>query len=276
MKKSISILATGLLLAAFAVAGCGGSDKKAEEKKTEQTLKVGVTAGPHAEILDNVKKIAAKQGLKVEVVEFNDYIQPNVALFQGELDLNSMQHRPYLDNTVKDRKYDLVEVAKSVNFPMAAYSQKIKKGETIPDGATIGIPNDPTNGGRALLLLAAQKLITLKDGIGVRATLEDITANPHKFQFKELDAAIIPRSLSDLDVAVINTNYAIATGMNPVKDSIFIESAESPFVNILVTKEKMKDDPRVKTFIKAYQSEETAKFITEHFKGSVTPGWTNK
>lgn len=276
MKKSISILATGLLLAAFAVAGCGGSDKKAEEKKTEQTLKVGVTAGPHAEILDEVKKIAAKQGLKVEVVEFNDYIQPNVALFQGELDLNSMQHRPYLDNTVKDRKYDLVEVAKSVNFPMAAYSQKIKKGQTIPDGASIGIPNDPTNGGRALLLLAAQKLITLKDGIGVRATLEDITANPHNFKFKELDAAIIPRSLADLDVAVINTNYAIATGMNPVKDSIFIESAESPFVNILVTKEKMKDDPRVKTFIKAYQSEETAKFITEHFKGSVTPGWTSK
>lgn len=276
MKKSISLLITSfLLLTAVAVAGCGG-DKKAAEKKPEQVLKVGVTAGPHAEILDEVKKIAAKQGLKVEVVEFNDYIQPNVALFQGELDLNSMQHRPYLDNTVKDRKYDLVEVAKSVNFPMAAYSQKIKKGQTIPDGATIGIPNDPTNGGRALLLLAAQKLITLKDGIGVRATLEDITANPHNFKFKELDAAIIPRSLADLDVAVINTNYAIATGMNPVKDSIFIESAESPFVNILVTKEKMKDDPRVKTFIKAYQSEETAKFITEHFKGSVTPGWTSK
>ena len=276
MKKSISFLATGLLLAAFAVAGCGGSDKKAAEKKPEQTLKVGVTAGPHAEILDNVKKIAAKQGLKVEVVEFNDYIQPNVALFQGELDLNSMQHRPYLDNTVKDRKYDLVEVAKSVNFPMAAYSQKLKKGEAIPDGATVGIPNDPTNGGRALLLLAAQKLITLKDGIGVRATLEDITANPHNFQFKELDAAIIPRSLADLDVAVINTNYAIATGMNPVKDSIFIESAESPFVNILVTKEKMKADPRVQTFIKAYQSDENAKFIADHFKGSVTPGWTSK
>lgn len=276
MKKSISLLITSfLLLTAVAVAGCGG-DKKAAEKKPEQVLKVGVTAGPHAEILDEVKKIAAKQGLKVEVVEFNDYIQPNVALFQGELDLNSMQHRPYLDNTVKDRKYDLVEVAKSVNFPMAAYSQKIKKGQTIPDGASIGIPNDPTNGGRALLLLAAQKLITLKDGIGVRATLEDITANPHNFKFKELDAAIIPRSLADLDVAVINTNYAIATGMNPVKDSIFIESAESPFVNILVTKEKMKDDPRVKTFIKAYQSEETAKFITEHFKGSVTPGWTSK
>ena len=276
MKKSISLLITSfLLLTAVAVAGCGG-DKKAAEKKPEQVLKVGVTAGPHAEILDEVKKIAAKQGLKVEVVEFNDYIQPNVALFQGELDLNSMQHRPYLDNTVKDRKYDLVEVAKSVNFPMAAYSQKIKKGQTIPDGASIGIPNDPTNGGRALLLLAAQKLITLKDGIGVRATLEDITANPHNFKFKELDAAIIPRSLADLDVAVINTNYAIATGMNPVKDSIFIESAESPFVNILVTKEKMKDDPRVKTFIKASQSEETAKFITEHFKGSVTPGWTSK
>lgn len=275
MKRKSLIIASLLLAAAVAVSGCGG-DKKAADKKTEKPFKVGVTAGPHAEILDNVKKLAAKQGLAVDVVEFNDYIQPNVALFQGELDLNSMQHRPYLDNTIKDRKYDLVEVAKSVNFPMAAYSNKIKKGQPIPDGSTIGIPNDPTNGGRALLLLAAQKLITLKEGIGVRATLEDITANPHKFKFKELDAAIMPRSLVDLDVAVINTNYAIATGMNPVKDSIFIESAESPFVNILVTKEKMKDDPRVKAFIKIYQSEENAKFITEHFKGSVTTGWTNK
>jgi len=275
MKRKSLIIASLLLAAAVAVSGCGG-DKKAADKKTEKPFKVGVTAGPHAEILDNVKKLAVKQGLAVDVVEFNDYIQPNVALFQGELDLNSMQHKPYLDNTVKDRKYDLVEVAKSVNFPMAAYSNKIKKGQPIPDGSTIGIPNDPTNGGRALLLLAAQKLITLKEGIGVRATLEDITANPHKFKFKELDAAIMPRSLVDLDVAVINTNYAIATGMNPVKDSIFIESTESPFVNILVTKEKMKDDPRVKAFIKIYQSEENAKFITEHFKGSVTTGWTNK
>lgn len=275
MKRKSLIIASLLLAAAVAVSGCGG-DKKAADKKTEKPFKVGVTAGPHAEILDNIKKLAAKQGLAVDVVEFNDYIQPNVALFQGELDLNSMQHKPYLDNTVKDRKYDLVEVAKSVNFPMAAYSNKIKKGQPIPDGSTIGIPNDPTNGGRALLLLAAQKLITLKEGIGVRATLEDITANPHKFKFKELDAAIMPRSLVDLDVAVINTNYAIATGMNPVKDSIFIESTESPFVNILVTKEKMKDDPRVKAFIKIYQSEENAKFITEHFKGSVTTGWTNK
>lgn len=275
MKRKSLIIASLLLAAAVAVSGCGG-DKEAADKKTEKPFKVGVTAGPHAEILDNVKKLAAKQGLAVDVVEFNDYIQPNVALFQGELDLNSMQHKPYLDNTVKDRKYDLVEVAKSVNFPMAAYSNKIKKGQPIPDGSTIGIPNDPTNGGRALLLLAAQKLITLKEGIGVRATLEDITANPHKFKFKELDAAIMPRSLVDLDVAVINTNYAIATGMNPVKDSIFIESAESPFVNILVTKGKMKDDPRVKAFIKIYQSEENAKFITEHFKGSVTTGWTNK
>lgn len=275
MKRKSLIIASLLLAAAVAVSGCGG-DKKAADKKTEKPFKVGVTAGPHAEILDNVKKLAAKQGLAVDVVEFNDYIQPNVALFQGELDLNSMQHKPYLDNTVKDRKYDLVEVAKSVNFPMAAYSNKIKKGQPIPDGSTIGIPNDPTNGGRALLLLAAQKLITLKEGIGVRATLEDITANPHKFKFKELDAAIMPRSLVDLDVAVINTNYAIATGMNPVKDSIFIESTESPFVNILVTKGKMKDDPRVKAFIKIYQSEENAKFITEHFKGSVTTGWTNK
>ncbi|MDD4084782.1 MAG: MetQ/NlpA family ABC transporter substrate-binding protein, partial [Acidaminococcaceae bacterium] len=150
MKRKSLIIASLLLAAAVAVSGCGG-DKKAADKKTEKPFKVGVTAGPHAEILDNVKKLAAKQGLAVDVVEFNDYIQPNVALFQGELDLNSMQHKPYLDNTVKDRKYDLVEVAKSVNFPMAAYSNKIKKGQPIPDGSTIGIPNDPTNGGRALL-----------------------------------------------------------------------------------------------------------------------------
>ncbi|HIU63895.1 MAG TPA: MetQ/NlpA family ABC transporter substrate-binding protein [Candidatus Avacidaminococcus intestinavium] len=273
MKKHLLFLSATLLSAAIILGGCGTSGQEDKTQTVKQTLKVGVTAGPHAEILDEVKKIAAKDGLQVETIEFNDYIQPNVALYQGELDLNSMQHRPYLDNIVKDRNYDLVEVAKSVNFPMAAYSQKFKKDEKITDGATIGIPNDPTNGGRALLLLAAQKLITLKEGIGVRATLADVTENPHNFQFKELDAAIIPRSLSDLDVAVINTNYAIATGMNPVNDSIFIESAESPFVNILVTKSTLKDDPRIQTFIKAYQSEATAKFIAEHFKGSVTPGW---
>ena len=145
---------------ALGIFGCGGSEKAAD---TSAPVKVGVTAGPHAEIMDEVKKLAAKDGLNIEVVEFNDFVTPNIALQQGEIFANSMQHRPYLDATLKKEPgFELVEVFKTVNFPMAVYSDKIKKGEAIPDGATIGIPNDPSNGGRALLLLAEQKLIEVK------------------------------------------------------------------------------------------------------------------
>ncbi|MEG1346351.1 MAG: MetQ/NlpA family ABC transporter substrate-binding protein, partial [Acidaminococcaceae bacterium] len=182
MKKSTLALLVASLLTLTLLVGCGGEPAKATTDKTAP-IKIGVTAGPHAEILEQVKALAAKQNLKIEVVEFTDFVTPNVALFQEELFANSMQHRPYLNATnKKDPKFDLVDCFKTVTFPMAGYSQKIKKGEALPDGATVAIPNDPSNGGRALLLLAQQGLITVKDPKNVTTAVADITANPHNYK----------------------------------------------------------------------------------------------
>ena len=275
MKKLAKILSIAALCAftAFAV-GCG-DDKKAEKKAdTNAPIKIGVTAGPHAEIMDNVKKLADKKGLKIEVVEFSDYVTPNVALHQGELFANSMQHAPYLKATLaKEPSFKLVEVFKTVNFPMAVYSQKVKKGEEIPEGAVVGIPNDPSNGGRALLLLADKGLIELKDKTNVVTTVKDITANPKNLVIRELDAAIIPNSLPDLTVAVINCNYALPAGLNPTNDSILLENANNPFLNIFVTREANVNDPRIKQLQEVYQSAENKKFVNEYFKGTITTAW---
>lgn len=274
--KKITKLFIAVCLCAFALTafGCGSDDKKAAETKKSEVIKIGVTAGPHAEIMDQVKKIAEKQGLKIEVVEFTDFVTPNVALFQEELFANSMQHKPYLEATnKKDPKFDLVETFKTVTFPMASYSQKLKKGEAIPDGATIAIPNDPSNGGRALLLLAEKNLIKVKNPKDVTTSVADIVENPHNYKFQELDAATVPRSLPDVTLAVINANYALNAGLNPIKDSLFIESPESPYVCIFVTKDKNKKDPRIEQLKKIYQSPEIEKYIADHFKGSVIVGW---
>ena len=275
MKKLAKILSIAALCAftAFAV-GCGG-DKKSEKKvDANAPIKIGVTAGPHAEIMDNVKKLADKKGLKVEVVEFSDFVTPNVALHQGELFANSMQHAPYLKATLtKEPSFKLVEVFKTVNFPMAVYSQKIKKGEEIPNGAIVGIPNDPSNGGRALILLADKGLIKIKDMKNVVTTVKDITSNPKNLVIRELDAAIIPNSLPDLTVAVINCNYALPAGLNPTKDSILLENADNPFLNIFVTREVNAKDPRIKQLQEVYQSEENKKFINDHVKGTITTAW---
>lgn len=276
MKKLAKILtAAALCIAALTTFGCGDDKKEAAKAPAgDAPIKIAVTAGPHAEIMDNVKKLAEKQGLKIEVVEFNDYVTPNVALFQGEVFANSMQHRPYLDATLqKEPKFDLVEVFKTVNFPMAAYSKTLKKGDAIPDGATIGIPNDPSNGGRAILVLANAGLIKVKDIKNVTTTVADITENPHNFKFLELDAATIPRSLPDVTFAVINANYAIPAGLNPTKDSIILESADNPFVNIFVTKKINENDPQITKLKEIYQSADNEKFIMEHFQGTILPAW---
>ncbi len=275
--KKITILLT-LLLSLLALAGCGSTDQKVANSPKKDAvpavLKIGVTAGPHAEIMDNVKKLAEKQGLKIEVVEFSDYVSPNVALFQGELFANSMQHAPYLQATLKkEPKFDLKECFKTVNFPMAVYSKKVQKGEPIPDGAIIAIPNDPSNGGRALLLLANAGLIKVKDINNVTTSVADITENIHNFKFRELDAATIPRSMDDVTVAVINANYALPAGLNPTKDSILLESAKNPFVNIFVTKDKNLKSEQIAKLKAIYQSPENEKFILEHFKGTILPAW---
>lgn len=270
MRKPFKLLGIiiALIFTLLLSAGCGQ-----QSVQPEKPLKVGVTAGPHGEIMEVVKKVAAKDGLNIEIVEFNDYIQPNVALSQGDIDVNSFQHGPYLDNVIKDRKYDLTPVGKTVIFPMGLYSTKIKNITDLPPGAIVAIPNDPTNGGRALLLLEKINIIKLKPGTGLNAAVTDIVENPKHIIIKELDAAQIPRSLADMDLAAINTNYAITAGLVPTKDAIAIEDINSPYANILVVQTKNKDNPAVQKLIKAYHSEEVKAFIQEHFKGSVAVGW---
>lgn len=264
---------TTILLVLLFVVGLTAGCSKQSTTGTDKPLKVGVTAGPHAEVMDVVKKVAEKDGLKIEVIEFNDYVQPNVSLSQGDIDANSFQHQPYLDNMVKDRNYDIVSVAKTVIFPMGIYSKKIKNIADVKDGATVAIPNDPTNGGRALLLLEKVGLIKLKPTAGIKAAVTDIVENPKNLKIKELEAAQIPRSLEDVDFAAINTNYAITAGLVPNKDAIAIEDVNSPYANIIAVKSANKDNPAIQKLIKAYQSDEVKKFIQEHFQGSVTAAW---
>ena len=265
-------------LAAAAASTLGLATAQAEDKTIADArlmfrIKVGVTAGPHAQIMEAVKKVAASNRLNITIIEFSDYVQPNAALASGDLDANSYQHRPYLDAQVKDRGYKIGWVADTVNFPMGIYSKKIKKLADLPTGARFGIPNDPTNGGRALLLLQAQGLIKLKDNAGLKATPLDIVANPKNLHIVELDAAQLPRSLDDLDASTINTNFAISAGLNPKADAIAIESANNPYVNILVVREADKNQPWVAQLIKSYHSDEVRQFIDKEFKGSVFPAF---
>ncbi len=258
--SAIALAATGAMsLSAFA------------QDKT--SIKVGVTGGPHAQIMEQVKKIAEADGLKIQIIEFSDYVQPNAALAAGDLDANSYQHRPYLDQQVKDRGYKLVAVADTVNFPMGVYSKKVKSLADLKPGARIGIPNDPTNGGRALLVFQDQGLIKLKDGAGLKATPLDIAENPKKFKFVEVDAAQLGRTLDDLDAAAINTNYALAAGLQPQRDAIAQENAKSPYVNVIVVRDQDKDKPWVAKLVKAYHSDKVRDYVKTEFKGSVIPAW---
>ena len=264
MKKRTLITAAAVLALASSFTG----SVLAQDKP----LKIGVTAGPHAQIFEQVKKIAEKDGLKIQIVEFSDYVQPNAALAAGDLDANSYQHKPYLDLQVKDRGYKFVSVGYTVNFPIGIYSKKVKSLAELKEGARFGIPNDPTNGGRVLLALQEKGLIKLKPEAGLKATPLDVIDNPKKIRFVELDAAQLPRSLDDLDASAVNTNFALSAGMN-VKDAIAQESAKSPYVNVLVVREADKDKPWVAKLLKAYHSEEIRKFIQTEFKGAVLAGF---
>ncbi|KDC48020.1 MetQ/NlpA family ABC transporter substrate-binding protein [Bordetella bronchiseptica] len=239
----------------------------------DKPLKIGVTAGPHAQIFEVVKQEAAKQGLNIQVIEFSDYVQPNVALASGDLDANSYQHQPYLDNANADRGYKLVSIAKTVIFPIGVYSKKVKNLNELKDGARIGIPNDPTNGGRALLLLQDHGLIKLRPEAGLKATPIDVVENPRKLRFIELDAAQLPRSLDDTDASAVNTNFALEAGLDPSKDALVRESAESPYANVLVVREQDKDRADLRKLVSIYQSAPVKEFILGKYKGAVVAAW---
>jgi D-methionine transport system substrate-binding protein len=238
-----------------------------------QNIKVGVTPGPHAQVMEAVKPIAKRAGIEIQIVEFSDYVIPNQALSNGEIDLNSFQHQPYLDNQVKDRGFKIESVAKTMVFPMGFYSKKIKSANELKNGDTIAIQNDPTNGGRALLLLEANKLIKLKAGVGLKPTVLDIAENPKSLKFIELDAAQLPRSLEDVALATINTNYAVQAGLDPNKDALIRETANSPYTNVLAVASARKGEPWVAKFIAAYRSPEVKEFVAKTFKGAVVTDW---
>jgi len=239
----------------------------------EKPIKVGVTGGPHAQIMEQVKKVAAKDGLTIQVVEFSDYIQPNAALAAGDLDANSYQHLPYLEAQIKDRGYKFTNVAFTVTFPMGVYSKKIKSLDQLKQGARVGVPNDPTNGGRGLLLLQSKGLIKLRPDAGLKATPLDVVENPKKIKLVELDAAQLPRSLDDLDAAAINGNYAESAGLSPTRDAIAMECPKVPYANLIAIREADKTKPWVAKLVKAYHSPEIKQYIQTTFKDSVITAW---
>ena len=231
---------------------------------------MGASPSPHAEILEQVKGVLAEEGITLEIVTYNDYIMPNVAVDEGEDDANYFQHTPYLDNYNAENGTNLVPVAKIHNEPMGIYAGKCDSLDALADGATVAVPNDPTNEGRALLLLEAQGLITLKEDAGLECTAKDIAENPKNLQFKELEAAMLPQTVDEVDISVINSNYALEAGFNPVKDSLAIEDAEdTPYPNVLVVKEGKENDPAIQALVKALQSDAVREYIETTYGGAV-------
>jgi D-methionine transport system substrate-binding protein len=241
--------------------------------QANETLSVAASAVPHAEILEFVKPALAKQGVELKIKVFTDYVQPNVQVAEGRLDANFFQHQPYLDEFNKSRGSQLTSIAGVHIEPFGAYSSKIKNLADLPQGANVVIPNDATNGGRALLLLAKAGIITLKDGAGITATVKDIATNPKAIKVRELEAATLPRVLNQVDLALINTNYALEAKLNPTKDALIIEGSDSPYVNILVVSSARKDDPALQKLAKALHSPEVKAFINEKYQGAVVPAF---
>ncbi len=279
MKKSFWAMLG--LAASLIFTGCGGDTgnepapaNNGGDKKVEATIKVGATPVPHAEILAEIKSDLQAEGITLEVVEFNDYVQPNIALNDKELDANFFQHEPYLNDFVKEHSEMKLKNAGGVHVePMGIYSSKIKKLDEVPFGGKVSIPNDPTNGGRALLLLEKAGFITLREGVGAEATVQDIISNNNDLQIQEIEAAQLPRTLDDVDISVINTNFAMNANLNPVNDALFMEDKTSPYVNILTVRDGDENRPEIQALVKTLQSEKVKNFINEKYKGAIVPAF---
>ncbi|MCI8510559.1 MAG: ABC transporter substrate-binding protein [Lachnospiraceae bacterium] len=269
MKKRIcAILA--VTLAAAALAGCGSKASNEADKK----IVVGASPSPHAEILNEAKALLEKQGYTLEIKEYNDYVQPNVALDAGDLDANYFQHQPYLDQFNEERKMELASAGMIHYEPFGIYAGKTASLDALSDGAQVAVPNDATNEARALLLLEAQGVITLKEGAGINATKLDVAENPKNIEIVEMEAAQLPRSLQDVDIAVINGNYAIGAGLK-VADALAIEDADSigatTYGNIVAVQKGHKNDEKIKALVDVLKGDEIKKFIEEKYEGAVVP-----
>jgi D-methionine transport system substrate-binding protein len=243
--------------------------------RAQETLKIAASAVPHAEILEFVKPLLKSQGVLLDIRVFTDYVQPNLQVAENQLDANFFQHQPYLDAFNVAHGTNLVAVPNSqVHIePFGAYSKKLRSLAALPDGAQIAVPNDPSNCGRALALLQKQGLIRLRDPANILATARDIVDNPKKIKIRELEAATLPRTLDDVDLALINTNYALVAGLNPLRDALFIESGDSPYANLVVTRVDNAQSPAVKKLVSALRSPETKRFIENHYHGAVIPAF---
>jgi len=263
------VAVTGLALTVL-LAGCNDKEAAADTNK----ITVGVIAGAEEQVAEVAARVAKeKYDLDVELTVFSDYITPNGALEEGSIDVNAFQHKPYLDQQMKDRGYEFAIAGNSFVYPIAGYSNTIKSLDDLKEGDQIAVPNDPTNLARSLILLEKQNLITLKEGVGLKATVLDIISSPKNLKIIELEAAQLPRSLGDVALAIINTTYASSIDLSPEKDGIFVEAKDSPYVNLIVARKDNVDAENVKNFVKAYQSEEVYKAAMKEFKDGVVKGW---
>ena len=274
LKKAVSIALTAALSVGL-LAGCGGGDTNADANAEAKVITVAASPSPHAEILAVAGEVLAAEGYELQVTEFTDYVQPNLVVDNDEFDANYFQHQPYLDDFNAENETALVSVASVHYEPFGIYSTKHASLDEIADGAVISVPNDVTNEARALQLLQAQGIITLKEDAGLTATKEDIVENPHNVVIQEIEAAGLPATLDSADFSVINGNYAIPAGLNVAKDALACEDAASEaaqtFANILVVKEGNEESEEVQALVKALTSEEVKTFINEKYEGAVVP-----
>lgn len=295
-KKWLIILSVVLSLALAACGNSKSSDESGDQSNASPSpsasaaasvkLTVGASATPHAEILEFIKEDLAAEGVELEVKVFTDYVLPNVQLYEKQIDANYFQHIPYLEEFNASRNMNLVNVAGIHIEPFGIYSKKIerpadlKEGEyvtnlldALKEGATIAIPNDVTNGGRALALLEKAGVIKLKEGVGISGTVKDIVENPKKVQIRELEAAMLPRTLDEVDLATINTNYALDAGFVPTKDALFLEDKDSPYVNVIAARPDNQDSEAIQKLVKALQTDKVKQFIEEKYNGAVVPAF---
>lgn len=269
-----------LMIVVFAlfVVGCSNTDTnqtgdKNGEQKEMTTLTVGASPTPHAKILEQVKPVLAEQGVDLKIVEYSDYVQPNLALDSGDLDANFFQHIPYMEQFASERKLKLQTLTAVHIEPMGIYSEKVTSFDELKNGDQVAIPNDASNGGRALLLLEKAGLIELKSDIGIKATVIDITKNPLNLKIVEMEAPILPRALSSVAISVINTNYALEAGLSPTEDALFIEDADTPYLNILTIREGEQDNEALKKLDEALRTDEVKKYIEDTFNGAILPAF---
>ena len=263
-------VAAGLCLG---LAGCGEDKATSQGEGSAVTLTVGASPVPHSDILAQVAPVLQKDGISLKVIEFSDYVKPNLSLADKEIDANFFQHLPYLESFAKDRGLKLTSLVAVHIEPMGGYSSKIKTISEVPSEGKVAIPNDPTNGGRALKVLETAGLIKLKDGVGVTATVADVVENPKNLKFIEVEAAQLPRALDDVALAVINSNYALGANLNPTKDAIAIESKDSPYANVIAIREGEATRPELQKLKEALTSEAVRKYLEKTYKGAVVPAF---